>query len=178
MRKTGVVQSLDRTTSKKGNTVKKTKATNTGTNSGSTVLDVLKGIRTVLDDILDNVKGVSKKTVKTANTTSQGAKSVTGGKTASSALDAVSGTMLANSLGEIDKLTSSMHTNMLTAPKLQNVSNNKNEMASMLESFKNFMQSNKDNQNVVMPIYIGGDKLDDVILNRQNRKTIRSGGRA
>ena len=69
-------------------------------------------------------------------------------------------------------------------PELQNVkagsssadSGLNDKIDKLIELFKQFVESG--NSDMVVPVYIGNELIDEYILNKNNRNMLRSGGRA
>ena len=80
-------------------------------------------------------------------------------------------------------VSSSMGTVRIEAPALNNVkdgsrqANDNNKIDELIALVKKLLD-NKDDGNMTVPIYIGNELIDEYILNKNNRQTIRSGGYA
>ena len=80
-------------------------------------------------------------------------------------------------------VSSSMGTVRIEAPALNNVkagsrqANDNNKIDELIALVKKLLD-NKDDGNMTVPIYIGNELIDEYILRKNNRQTIRSGGYA
>lgn len=80
-------------------------------------------------------------------------------------------------------VSSSMGTVRIEAPALNNVKagsrqvNDNNKINELIALVKKLLD-NKDDGNMTVPIYIGNELIDEYILRKNNRQTIRSGGYA
>ena len=81
-------------------------------------------------------------------------------------------------------INNSIKSVQISAPHLKNVGKQKNQSsdAVMYEKITKLLsqiqKNTKQEQNVTIPIYIGNDLIDEIVLRMNDRRVVRSGGRA